>query len=50
MIAGVFWGLLLFNAELSVFAWVAFGVIIVGMYLVESKSWNEEPVIQRSFL
>lgn len=48
-IAGVVWGMLLLDEELSVFAWAAFGVIIVGMYLVEPKSKNEELVIQRSF-
>lgn len=48
-IAGVVWGMLLLDEELSVLAWAAFGVIIVGMYLVEPKSRNEELVIRRSF-
>ncbi|MCY1126518.1 response regulator [Frigidibacter sp. RF13] len=48
-IAGVVWGMLLLNEELSAFAWVAFGVIIIGMYLVEPKTKNEELVIQRTF-
>ncbi|MCR9134932.1 MAG: response regulator [Alphaproteobacteria bacterium] len=48
-IAGVVWGMLLLNEELSVVAWVAFAVIAVGMYLVEPKSGDREVVIQRSF-
>lgn len=48
-IAGVVWGMLLLNEELSMLAWVAFGIIIVGMYLVEPKTKDEELVIQRSF-
>lgn len=48
-IAGVVWGMLLLNEELSALAWFAFVVIIVGMYLVEPKANDEELVIQRSF-
>ena len=48
-IAGVVWGMLLLNEELSPLAWVAFAIIIVGMYLVEPKSSDEELVIKRSF-
>ncbi len=48
-IAGVLWGMLLLNEELSVLAWVAFAVIAVGMYLVEPKSSNEKLVIRRAF-
>lgn len=48
-IAGVVWGMLLLNEDLSGLAWVAFGVIIVGMYLVEPEAKKEELVIRRSF-
>lgn len=48
-IAGVVWGMLLLNEELSALAWVAFAIILVGMYLVEPKSREEELVIKRSF-
>ncbi len=48
-IAGVLWGMLLLNEELSVLAWIAFAVIAVGMYLVEPKSSNEKLVIRRAF-
>lgn len=48
-IAGVVWGMLLLNEELSMIAWAAFAVIVVGMYLVEPKSGDSEVVIQRSF-
>jgi drug/metabolite transporter (DMT)-like permease len=48
-IAGVVWGMLLLNEDLSALAWVAFGVIILGMYLVEPEAKKEELVIRRSF-
>lgn len=48
-IAGVIWGMLLLNEELSALAWVAFAIIVVGMYLVEPKASDEELVIRRSF-
>ena len=48
-IAGVVWGMILLNEELSIFAWVAFAVVIVGMYLVEPKAKDEEFLIARSF-
>jgi drug/metabolite transporter (DMT)-like permease len=48
-IAGVVWGMLLLNEQLSSFAWVAFAIIAVGMYLVEPKASNEELIIKRSF-
>ena len=37
------------NEELSALAWIAFVIIIVGMYLVEPKANDEELVIRRSF-
>lgn len=48
-IAGVVWGMLLLNEELSPLAWVAFAIIIIGMYLVEPKASDDELVIRRSF-
>lgn len=48
-IAGVVWGMILLNEELSVFAWIAFAIIIVGMYLVEPKAKDEVLIISRSF-
>lgn len=48
-IAGVVWGMLLLNEQLSSLAWVAFAIIAVGMYLVEPKASNEELIIKRSF-
>lgn len=48
-IAGVVWGMLLLNEELSIIAWMAFAVIAIGMYLVEPKNSDREVVIQRSF-
>jgi len=48
-IAGVVWGMLLLNEELSMMAWIAFGIIFIGMYLVEPKASDKELVINRSF-
>lgn len=48
-IAGVVWGMLLLNEELSALAWVAFGIVVFGMYLVEPKARDEELLIKRSF-
>lgn len=48
-IAGVIWGMLLLKEDLSMLAWFAFAIIIVGMYLVEPKIRDEDLVIRRSF-
>lgn len=48
-IAGVIWGMLLLNEELSPLAWIAFAIIILGTYLVEPKASDEELVIKRDF-
>ena len=40
-IAGIIWGMLLLGEELSVVAWAALGLILVGLYLVEPKSADE---------
>jgi drug/metabolite transporter (DMT)-like permease len=48
-VAGVVWGMLLLNEELSMVAWAAFAVIAIGMYLVEPKSRDDELIIHRSF-
>ena len=48
-IAGVVWGMLLLSEELAPLAWLAFAIIVLGMYLVEPKRNDEEPVIKRSF-
>ena len=48
-LAGIVWGMLLLNEELSILAWGAFVVILIGMYLVEPKPNDEELVINRSF-
>lgn len=49
-IAGVVWGVLLLNESLSPLAWVAFGIIVVGMYLVEPKADDKELKIERKFV
>ncbi len=48
-IAGVVWGVLLLNESLSPMAWVAFGIIVVGMYLVEPKTDQNKLKIERKF-
>lgn len=48
-LAGIVWGMLLLDEQLSVVAWIAFAVILVGMYLVEPKPSDDELVINRSF-
>jgi len=48
-LAGIVWGMLLLNEELSVVAWGAFVIILVGMYLVEPKPSDDEMLIHRSF-
>jgi len=48
-LAGIVWGMLLLNEELSPVAWAAFAVILVGMYLVEPKPSDEKLVINRTF-
>lgn len=48
-LAGIVWGMLLLNEELSAVAWAAFAVILVGMYLVEPKASDDKLVISRSF-
>ncbi|MHA6346520.1 response regulator [Roseivivax sp. CAU 1761] len=48
-IAGVVWGMLLLDEELTPLAWAAFAIILVGMYLVEPKIRDEDLVIKRSF-
>ena len=48
-IAGVIWGVVLLNETLSIFTWLAFAIIAVGMYLVEPKADKQELVIKRKF-
>lgn len=48
-IAGVVWGVLLLNESLSPMAWAAFGIIVVGMYLVEPQTDEAELIIKRDF-
>jgi len=48
-IAGVIWGVVLLNEAFSTLAWLGFGVILLGMYLVEPKENTKELVINRSF-
>ncbi|MEL6819529.1 MAG: response regulator [Pseudomonadota bacterium] len=48
-IAGVIWGFLLLDEQLSPLAWIAFAIIAVGMYMVEPKNDGTDIVIDRKF-
>lgn len=47
-LAGIVWGMLLLNEELSAVAWGAVVAILVGLYLVEPSPGDEKVVLQRS--
>jgi CheY-like chemotaxis protein/drug/metabolite transporter (DMT)-like permease len=49
-IAGIVWGMLLLNEELSAVAWGAVLMILVGLYLVEPDTNDEKIVLKRSFI
>ena len=48
-IAGVLWGVLILNEQLTPLAWLAFAVIVFGMYLVEPNKDKKELIIRRKF-
>ena len=48
-IAGIIWGMLLLNERLSIFAWVAVAMVVLGMYLVETKGSDKPIKIQRRY-
>ena len=48
-IAGILWGMLLLGETMSGIAWLAIGLVLIGMYLVESKTSDEPITIQRDF-
>lgn len=48
-VAGVLWGILLLNETMSLMAWLAIGLVLIGMYLVDSKASDEPITIKRDF-
>ncbi len=48
-IAGVLWGILLLGETMSPLAWAAIVLVLIGMYLVESKTSDEPITIKRDF-
>lgn len=48
-IAGIFWGMLLLGERLSIPAWVAVGMVVLGMYLVETKGFDKPVKIKRVY-
>lgn len=49
-IAGILWGTLLLGEQMSPLAWGAIGLVLLGMYLVESKASDEPITIKREFV
>ncbi len=49
-IAGIVWGMLLLNEQLSAIAWGAVVMILIGLYLVEPDTSDEKIVLKRSFV
>lgn len=47
--AGVFWGMLLLNESLSSTVWIALGIILLGMYMVNPRQNDKDLVIKRNF-
>ncbi len=48
-IAGVLWGTALLGETMNATAWIAVGMVLIGMYLVESKASDAPIVIKRDF-
>lgn len=48
-IAGVLWGIVLLGENMSPLAWFAIAMVLLGMYLVESKTPDEPITIKRDF-
>lgn len=48
-IAGILWGMLLLDERLSIWAWLAIGFVLLGMYLVETKAADTPVRIQRKY-
>ncbi|MHA6325829.1 response regulator [Roseivivax sp. CAU 1753] len=48
-IAGVLWGILLLGETMSLLAWAAIALVLIGMYLVESKASDGPITIKRKF-
>ena len=48
-IAGILWGMLLLQERLTVWAWLAIGLVLLGMYLVETKSSDKPVKIKRNY-
>lgn len=48
-VAGIIWGMLLLDEQLSALAWVAFALICVGLYLVEPAGGDDRVILNRSF-
>lgn len=48
-VAGVLWGILLLGETMSPLAWSAITLVLIGMYLVDSKTSDEPIIIKRDF-
>ena len=48
-VAGVLWGIVLLGETMSPLAWAAIALVLIGMYLVDSKTSDEPIIIKRDF-
>ncbi len=48
-LSGIVWGMLLLGETLTALAWVAIILVLIGMYLVESKTSDQPITIKRDF-
>ena len=48
-VAGVLWGIFLLRETMSPLAWTAIALVLIGMYLVDSKTSDEPIIIKRYF-
>lgn len=49
-IAGVVWGIVLLGESVSPLAWIAIGLVLIGMYMVGSKPSDDPVAIKRNFV
>jgi len=49
VIAGIFWGMLLLDERLNWAAWVAIVLVLIGMYMVEIKTFDKPVKIKRQY-
>ena len=48
-LAGIFWGMILLDEDLSLSAWTGVAIILFGLYLVEPQRQRQKVVLNRNF-